>query len=91
MAVDLIPTGLAAAALTAASRIIEAAIRRSRRTTPVEIGTLDKKVQHFASEVRELQSWRDQSDLEWRMNQLEIIARRHGWEIPRRATSGGDG
>lgn len=97
MAVDLIPTGVAAALITAAERLITTAWRRYHRTPGGEFHTLeeklhklDRRISEVESSVTDFRRKAQEDDLDYRLIQLEIIARRHGWEIGRRAASSGD-
>lgn len=73
-----INTGLAAVALTAASRLLEALIRKSN--------LFKSKIEHvedhsLAARVRIIEKRLRDEDSGFRLDQLEIQAKRHGWEV----------
>ena len=71
-------TTIAAVALTAASRLLEALIRKSN--------LFKSKIDHIedhslAARVRIIEKRLRDEDSDYRLSQLELQAQRHGWEV----------
>jgi hypothetical protein len=89
--ISLINTGLAAAALTAASRLLEALIKKSSLFKGrVEDHTLVNRVRAIESRLNEMSDKNVREDFPYRITQLEVNARRRGWDLSDPITGGGN-
>lgn len=94
--ISLVNTGLAAAALTAAARILEALIKKSslfksRVDIRVEDHTLVTRLRVIEGRLKDMDDQTVFNDVLYRVRQLEIAARRHGWDVSTQIQGGGNG
>ena len=80
--VNLLNTGLAAAALTAASRLLEALIKKSAffKSREDQHG-VPGRVTRIESTIKKMKEEAAYDDVLYRLGKLEVQARRHGWEV----------